>query len=68
MEPDPPVNVHALYPDHIVPLDCVYEGFEGGIHVWTVTTPLTEKPMAVYIDQLPGHTSVRLPTTWAADE
>ena len=60
MMPEPPVNVRLTYAnDVVVPVDTVYEGLVGGVHLWrVVNAPQALQIKAMDIDVLPPRTEV----------
>jgi hypothetical protein len=67
--PIPPSNVQLRYSDgRTVPVECVYDGEDDGMHIWTMVLPepISEDDLAtgrlkITADLLPANTSVRFP-------
>lgn len=58
----PPENVCLTMADGSqVPVECVYEGWDGEAHVWRAVTELGgRRPESMSIGMLPGHTKVAI--------
>jgi len=60
-DPTPPENVRAVMADGTeTPVECVYEGYHGGIHRWVAVWMLPDVPASVKVGILPAHTKVAI--------
>lgn len=57
----PPTNVRVVTPDgEVIPLECVYIGWNGRCHMWEVPWTLPTIPSALIADELPPHTGITM--------
>jgi hypothetical protein len=60
-EPTPPTDVRAVMADgREIPLECVYDGWDGECHIWRAVHTVEELPASMSIRMLPAHTAVLL--------
>jgi hypothetical protein len=60
--PEPPSNVRLKFRDgSVVPVECRYDGYKDGCHIWVVTAQADPARLTMLqCDRLPAHTSIEL--------
>lgn len=62
-QPVPPTDVRLRIGDQVIPVECTYEGWHEGRHVWVSTAPAwVERGMEVevLVGEMPGRTELRV--------
>lgn len=71
-DPVPPTNARLEFDNgDIIPLECTYEGFIDGMHVWKAVTNIDvtgRQAARLLFDTIPGYTSIVLEMTDKRDE